>query len=343
MTALHDVSIRQLQYIVAVADTLVFHRAAEHCGVSQPSLSAQVRQLEEVLGLQLFERDKRRVLVTPAGADVVARARRVLVELADLIASADRARDPLAATFRLGVIPTVAPYLLPEVTQAWGREYPLLRVVWREETTEHVLHHLASGELDGALLAVVPETADLKSAQVSVDPFVVAMPHGHPLAARKAVALADLDGLPVLLLDDGHCFRTQALALCARAHAEEAGFRATSLSTLAQMVSSGAGITLLPAMSTNVENRRGQLEIRPFSAPVPSRTIALVWRPSSPYASTFERLALTLRRALSDAATCGTAHAATHGAAQSTESLPSSRARSRHQARTSSKAPGRGR
>jgi LysR family hydrogen peroxide-inducible transcriptional activator len=329
MPALHDLSIRQLEYIVAVADTLGFHRAAERCNVSQPSLSAQVQQVEEVLGLQLFERDKRRVLVTPAGADVVARARRVLVELTDLVASAARARDPFAATFRLGVIPTVAPYLLPDVTRAWASAHPALRVVWREEATEHLLRHLAAGELDAGLLAVVPELHDLCSAEIAVDPFVVAMPHGHALSDHETVTLADLEALHVLLLDDGHCFRTQALSLCARAHAHEASFRATSLSTLAQMVSSGAGVTLLPSMAVPVENRSRQLAIRPLApGAAAGRTIALVWRPSSPYASTFETLAATVRHARSTER-------------HSSDSLPSVRASSRHQARTSSKAPGK--
>jgi len=329
MPAPNDLSIRQLQYLVAVADTLGFHRAAERCHVSQPSLSAQVQQVEDVLGLQIFERDKRRVLVTPAGADVIARARRVLVEVADLLASAGRARDPFAATFRFGVIPTVAPYLLPDVTRAWTQAHPALRVVWREEATEHLLRHLALGELDGGLLAVVPELHDLDSAEIVVDPFVVAMPRGHALASRDEVCLKDLESLPVLLLDDGHCFRTQALALCTRAHAGEADFRATSLSTLAQMVSSGAGVTLLPAMAVAVENRSAQLEIRAFTpAAAASRTIALVWRRSSPYASTFEALGGTLRQALV-------------GTGQSIESLPRVRASERHQSRTSSKAPGK--
>ncbi len=328
MASLQDLSIRQLQYVVAVADTLGFHRAAERCNVSQPSLSAQVQQVEEVLGVPLFERDKRRVLVTPSGAVVVERARRVLLELSDLIAAAARVRDPLAGTLRLGVIPTVAPYLLPDVTQAWARDYPKLRVAWREETTDVLLRRLAAGELDAALLALVPGTEGLASAVVCVDPFVLALPPGHPLSRKKQVALADLEGLAVLLLDDGHCLRTQTLSLCANAGAEESDLRATSLSTLTQMVSAGAGITLLPTMATSVENRRAQLEIRPFSAPAPGRTIALVWRQTSPYAGTFERLAADLRAAPSCVP------------AQSSASAPSLRASSRHQARTSSKATG---
>jgi LysR family hydrogen peroxide-inducible transcriptional activator len=331
MPAVHDLSIRQLQYIVAVAETLGFHRAAERCNVSQPSLSAQVQQVEDVLGVQLFERDKRRVIVTRAGLDVVARARRVLVELEDLLASAARARQPFAGTFRFGVIPTVAPYLLPDVTLAWARSYPALHVVWREEPTEPLLRQLDAGELDAGLLALVPDVEHLSAARVVNDPFVLALPPGHPLGRKKEVILDDLDSLSVLLLDDGHCFRTQALSLCAKAGAHEADFRATSLSTLAQMVSSGAGVTLLPAMAAAVENRRSQLVIRPFASPGPTRTIALVWRPSSPFAETFEALARSLREGVCTPL---------GKAPQATESAPSVRASSRHQARTSSKAPG---
>jgi LysR family hydrogen peroxide-inducible transcriptional activator len=324
VAAVQDLSIRQLQYVVAVADTLGFHRAAERCAVSQPSLSAQVREVEEVLGVALFERDKRRVLVTPAGEVVVERARRVLLELSDLLAAAARVKDPLAGTVRIGVIPTVAPYLLPDVTLAWGREYPRLSVVWQEAMTAELLRQLRGGELDAALLAVVPGMDGLVVASVGDDPFVLALPHLHPLASKKRVAMRDLDGKGVLLLDDGHCLRAQALALCAKAGARESDLRATSLATLAQMVSAGAGMTLLPTMATAVENRRGQLELRPFEPPVPSRTIALAWRASSPYQQTFEALAASLRGVLG----------------HSSASAPSLRASSRHQAATPSKAPG---
>jgi len=326
MPAVHDLSIRQLEYVIAVADTLGFHRAAERCNVSQPTLSAQVQQIEEVLGVSLFERDKRRVIVTTAGREVVARARTVLLSLADLLAVAAGARDPFASTFKLGVIPTIAPYLLPEVTQAWAKEYPALRVTWREELTDGVLRRLEVGEVDAALVALVPGTESLRSSVVLEDPFVLALPPDHALARahKGALPLAALDGVTVLLLDDGHCLRTETLALCSRVGAREGGFRATSLSTLAQMVSSGAGVTLLPTIALAVENRRSQLELRAFTAPVPTRTLALVWRPSSPYSATFEALAATLRRAL----------------AHSSAIAPSLRTSARHQPRTSSKAPG---
>jgi len=294
----HDLSLRQLEYVVAVAETLGFHKAAATCHVSQPTLSAQVQLLESVLGVRLFERDRRRVLVTPAGADVVARARRVLREVEDLIGTATRAQEPFAGTLRLGVIPTLAPYLLPEVTPAITERYPQLSLVFQEEKTADIVRGLADGSLDAGIAALEAELGDLEHAELARDEFLVALPKGHVLAKKKQVALADLEDERVLLLDEGHCFRTQALSLCAKAHAEVASFRATSLATLSQMVSSGAGITLLPALAVPVENRRGQLAIRPFVKPVPRRTVVLVWRRSSPFAEPFAELAGVLRAAL---------------------------------------------
>jgi LysR family hydrogen peroxide-inducible transcriptional activator len=294
----HDLSPRQLQYVVAVAETLGFHKAAERCHVSQPTLSAQVKQLEDVLGVQLFERDRRRVLLTAAGAVVVAHARRVLLEIDDMIAAAKQLIEPCSGTFRIGVIPTIAPYLLPDVVPAVRARYPKLQLIFREEKTDPVVADLREGRLDAGLLALEAEIGEWASGRIADDPFVVALPEGHRLARKKRVAASDLDNENVLLLDDGHCFRAQALSICNRAGAKESELRATSLSTLAQMVSSGSGITLLPQIAVAVENRRGQLEVRPFTSPAPHRTIALIWRPHSPFAETFRDLAEVFRSAL---------------------------------------------
>ena len=295
MAQLNDLSLRQLEYAVAIADTRGFHRAAERCHVSQPTLSSQVQQLESVLGVRLFERDRRGVILTPAGADIVARARRVLVEVGDLLSAATLAGDPLAGTFRVGVIPTLAPYLLPEVIPALHARYERLRLILREERTDGVMSELHEGKLDLGLVALEADLGARDAAVIVKDPFVVAMPPGHRLAEKKQVTLEDLERERVLLLDDGHCFRNQALALCARAGAKEADLRATSLGTLVQMVSIGGGITLLPKLAVAIENRRGQLAIRPFVDPAPSRTIALVWRTSSPFTDAFRTLADALR------------------------------------------------
>ena len=296
MASLNDISLRQLEYVVAVADLLGFRRAAEHCHVSQPALSAQIQQLEEVLGVKLFERDKRRVMLTEAGAELVARARRVLTEAGDILSAASRLADPFSGNLLLGVIPTIAPYVLPEVVPLLTKQYPRLKLRLREEKTELLVRGLEEGRLDAALLALVPELGELEHAVIAEDPFVIAMPPSHPLAKKKQVQLRELDEENVLLLEDGHCFRGQALALCTRIGAREVDFRATSLTTLAQMVTSGEGsITLLPALAAPLENRLGQLAVRPFVAPAPSRTLALVWRPGYPRIGALQAIAETLR------------------------------------------------
>ncbi|MET0401977.1 MAG: LysR substrate-binding domain-containing protein [Cystobacter sp.] len=295
MPSLNDLSLRQLEYAVAVADELGFRKAAERCHVSQPSLSAQIQQLEEVLGVKIFERDKRRVMLTQAGEELVARARRVLTETGDILAAASRLSDPFAGPLHLGVIPTVAPYVLPEVIPAVTKTYPRMMLRLREEKTELLVRGLEEGRLDAALLALDPAVGEVEQAVLAEDAFVVALPPGHPLAKKKQVALRDLDEENVLLLEDGHCFRSQALALCTRVGAREVDFRATSLTTLVQMVmSDGHSITLLPALSVPLENRLEQLAVRPLT-PSPSRVLALVWRPGYPRAEALRALAGTMR------------------------------------------------
>lgn len=300
-----DLSIRQLQYVIAVADTLGFHKAALQCRVSQPTLSSQVQKLEEVLGVQIFERDKRRVLVTAAGEPVVEHARKILVEVEDLLHAASRAADPFKGTLRIGVIPTVAPYLLPWITPSIASRWPALRLALVEEKTDDVLAELRSGSLDAGLLALVDGMEDLEQVTVVDDPFVVAVPRGHRLAKKKSVALGDLEDEQVLLLDDGHCLRTQALTLCKRAGATETDLRATSLATLVQMVSAGAGVTLLPSIAVDVENRRGQLAIRPISGTsrANGRRICLAWRRAAPLGKALRELAGAMSTAARDATT----------------------------------------
>jgi LysR family hydrogen peroxide-inducible transcriptional activator len=295
--AAQDLSIRQLQYVVAVADALGFHRAAEKCGVSQPTLSSQIQKLEEVLGVQVFERNKQRVLLTKAGEAVVSHARRILVDVDDLITTAAAAKDPFAGTLRIALIPTIAPYLLPWVTPAVAERWPRLRLALKEEKTEDMLASLRSGSLDAGVLALVESMSDLEHAVVMEDPFVAALPRHHPLAKKKTVAMADLDEEPVLLLDEGHCLRDQALALCKRAGAAETDLRATSLATLVQMVSAGIGVTLLPSIAVDVENRRGQLAIRPLAGKPQGRTIVLAWRKESALSAPLRELARVMARA----------------------------------------------
>lgn len=289
-----DVSIRQLQYVIAVADTLGFHKAAQRCHVSQPTLSAQIQQLENVLGVQLFERSSRRVLLTAAGEQFVAGARRVLLELEQLMATLSEARDPLCGTLRMGIIPTIASYLLADVMPEVSRNFPQLRLILQEDRTANLVRDINEGRLDLGLVAMEAELGDCERIAIATDGFVAALPTGHPLTRKRMLRLDDLQDENVLLLEDGHCFRSQALALCASAGAVEADFRATSLATLTQMVSAGLGITLLPELAVDVENRRSQLEIRRFVAPIPSRTLGLVWRRGSVLAGCARRLAPVL-------------------------------------------------
>jgi LysR family transcriptional regulator, hydrogen peroxide-inducible genes activator len=292
-------SLRQLQYVVAVADLGGFRRAAEACHVSQPSLSAQVAQAEAALGVRLFERNRRRVRVSAAGAPLVAQARAVLVAAADLLELGRQLADPFNGTLRIGVIPTISPYLLPEVAPALARVYPRLTIVWSEERTGGLVRQVNEGRLDAAILALEADLGPLAHAVLLRDPFLLAAPPDHPLAkARRRARLDELHDASVLLLDDGHCFRDQALQLCARVGAREAGFRATSLATLVQMASAGRGVTLLPSIALPVENRRGQLVVRSFAPPGPGRTIALVWRRGSALAPSLDRLAESIRDAL---------------------------------------------
>jgi len=294
----HPFTLRQLQYAVAVANSLSFRRAAELCRVAQPSLSAQVAALEKGLGVTLFERDRRRVLLTAAGRDLVDRARRILVASDDLLDASRRLSDPLAGMVRVGVIPTISPYLLPGVTPVLHANYPLLTIVWVEDKTAVLTEQLSSGALDAALLALEADVGDFESAVVASDPFVLAAPPGDPLVAGRGPArLAELKGRRVLLLDDGHCFRDQALEVCSRARARELEVRATSLPTLSQMVARGLGVTLLPRLAVATEAGRAGLEVRPFEEPAPHRTIALVWRRGSPWDATLRKVAETLAEA----------------------------------------------
>ncbi|MBL8949213.1 MAG: LysR family transcriptional regulator [Myxococcaceae bacterium] len=294
----HPFTLRQLQYAVAVADALSFRRAAERCHVSQPSLSAQLAQLEGVLGVRLFERDRRRVLPTTAGRDLVDRARRLLVAADEVQAAASGFIDPLSGVLRLGVIPTVSPYLLPDVTPALHRTFKRLNLRWLEDKTHALVAALDEGRVDGALLALEADLGDVEHEVIAIDRFVLVSPPDHELGRGQGpVTAAELREQPVLLLDDGHCFRAQALDVCTKSRAHELEFRATSLTTLVQMVAGGAGLTLLPSLAVAAELKRSKLKVRPVNAPGAQRTIALVWRKKSPLAAPLKQVAAVIRDA----------------------------------------------
>lgn len=291
-------SLRQLEYLVAIADHGGFHRAAEACHVTQPGLSAQIKQLEDVLDVRLMERDRRRLLFTPAGKAIVGRARAILAATDELVETARVFTRPLAGVLRLGVIPTVAPYWLPATLPRVRERFPELKLRLLEDTTERLLDALRAGDLDLLLLALEADLGDVVTLALEQDPFVVTLPADHPLARRKRLGESDLEGETVLLLQDGHCLRDQALAVCGAAGMTEVGdFRATSLGTLVQMVATGAGITLLPESAVEVELRGSpELVTRPFRKPVPHRTIGLAWRSTSPRGEEFELLGDEMRR-----------------------------------------------
>lgn len=298
----HPVTLRQLQYALAIAEHGTFRKAAEACAIAQPSLSAQVAQLEDALGVRLFERLPRGVVVTEAGAAILDRARRTILEADDLVSTAARTRDPLSGTLRVGVIPTVAPYLLPDIATTMRSGYPALKLIWSEEKTRDLVARVLSGELDAGILALESDLADLETAMLGRDAFFLAVPSSHKLAKpthKGAPAkLDDLEGETVLLLDDGHCFRDQALAICTRIGAEEASMRATSMSTLTQMVAGGVGITLLPQIALATENRARSLVVRPFGPRGPARTLVLAWRKTSAVAPSLRAVAITMRSAI---------------------------------------------
>lgn len=294
----HRFTLRQLQYVLAVADELSFRRAAARCGVSQPSLSGQLAQVEEALGVQLFERSQKGVLVTAPGRDVVERARRLLVAAGELEQAAQRASDPMAGTVRLGILMTIAPYLLPSITAPLRRALPRVRIECFEEKTEAIVRDLAEGRLEGAVVALESELGDVERMPLAEDPFYLVTDLRHPLAASTApVAGKELHGQELLLLEDGHCFRDQALEVCRSASAREGEFRATSFLTLAQMVSGGGGATLLPALALDAEAKRARLHVRPLAVPGGHRTIGLIWRKGSAAERVLGAIGVAMREA----------------------------------------------
>ncbi len=276
-------NLKDLKYLVALADTGHFGRAAERTFVSQPTLSAQLKKLEEFLGVKLVERQPKNVQLTEVGREVVTRARRMIEESEAIISLARNNADPYAGKLKLALIPTIGPYLLPRVMQKIRRALPHLGLMLYEHQTEAVLKRLRDGEIDLGIVALPVAHEGLETRELYDEAFMVALPNHHPLAARSTIRVQDLKGQTLLLLEDGHCLRDQALEVCSRVDVREAeDFRATSLETLRQMVVAGLGITLLPetAVESPFGSQRG-LTIRQFSKPAPNRSVGAVWRKSS--------------------------------------------------------------
>ncbi|MGQ4584634.1 LysR substrate-binding domain-containing protein [Lysobacter sp. F60174L2] len=291
-------NLRDLKYLLALADHKHFGRAAAASFVSQPTLSTQIRKLEEELGVALVERAPRRVMLTPIGRDIVERARRVIAEIDQMAEVARRSQDPEAGTVRLGLFPTLAPYLLPHVLPAVRERFPRLELLLVEEKTDQILARLRDGRLDAGILALPLHDEQLHIEPLFDEPFLLAVPRGHPMARQESLDLSQLDDQHLLLLEEGHCLRDQALDVCRLSGADERdGFRATSLETLRQMVASGVGITLLPVLAVQPPVPVSpDIALLPFKNQPPHRRIAMVWRRSSAMDAFLQQLAGAFRQ-----------------------------------------------
>jgi LysR family hydrogen peroxide-inducible transcriptional activator len=290
-------TIQQLRYLVAIANAGSFGAAADAEFVSQPALSAQIKELERKLGVTLFERSARGAMPTNHGLEVIERARLILREMNELVETTKHDGNQLLGRIGLGVIPTLAPYLLPNVVRAFTDEHVDAELQIREQQTSHLLESLRHGEIDFGLLALPIGTDEFATAVIRIDKFVLALPQSHPLArVTSPVKLDVLRDERVILLEEGHCLRDQVTQVCHLAFSEPSEIQATSMATLAQMVAAGLGVTLLPECAEKVEAGPGRgIVTRRFSGQSPSRTIGLVWRKSSPFADAFNALAQTLK------------------------------------------------
>lgn len=292
-------TIRQLQYLRLLADHGSFSRAAEAAHVTQPTLSAGIAELERILGTPVVDRARSGVILTAAGEEAVRRARVILDQTEDLVQAAQGAGQPLTGRFRLGVIPTVAPFLLPRALPVLRDKFPKLRLFLREDLTHRLIAALRAGALDAALIALPYDMAGLDWAHVEDDELLAAAPNGHPILAQGKVNPEALSPRDLILLEDGHCLRDHALAACGLEppkSTDEETFAATSLPTLVQMVGSGLGVSFLPAMAVEAGlTEHVAVSVRPLQAEHPSREIVVAWRAGSSRAGEGRLLAETLR------------------------------------------------
>ncbi len=284
-------TITQLEYFVAVARRLSFRGAAEEVYATQPAISAQIQKLEAIWKVQLFERDRRRVILTPIGERLAEASKKLLAELDDLSALTQATKTTLQGSLRLGVIPTVAPYVLPRVFETLRTAHKDLALAVREGPTQLLLRMLREGELDLLLLAIDVELGSVETQALFEDAFLAVLPAKHALARKREVSLEAFAAEDVLLLDEGHCLSLQAQDLCRRAGSHSRfDLRATSLVTLVQLVAAGQGVTLIPEMAQSDLKRTPGIALRPFAKLTPSRRIGLAWRAGSPRAQAFRAL-----------------------------------------------------
>jgi LysR family hydrogen peroxide-inducible transcriptional activator len=310
-------SLQQLRFLCALAEQCHFGRAAESCAVTQSTLSGGIKELEARLGVTLFERSHRHVMLTPLGKEIATRAQRLLVDSEELVGLARKAQEPLSGPLRFGVIPTVGPYVLPSLLPQLGAALPKLKLYVREAPTPVLLDKLAAGELDILLAAIPYELGDVEAMEIAEDPIVVAMPRNHPLGRHKVVDRNNLAREQLLLIEDGHCLRSHSLQACRIVDPiRNEVFQATSLRTLVQMVAAELGITLMPqiAVASELASARNVV-IRPLSPDKPFRTLVLAWRPTSARSAEFRMLGNLIRQCLT-----GTTRA--FAPDQDTEALP---------------------
>jgi LysR family hydrogen peroxide-inducible transcriptional activator len=285
------ITLRQLRYLTALAEHRHFGHAADACAVSQPALSMQIRELEKALGVVLVERRHGEVALTQTGLEVARRGETVLAGSRDLVDFARHRGRPLTGPLQLGVIPSLAPYVLPKVLPILQRRHPDLRLDLRETQTKQLIEELSRGTLDVVMLALPVGDGEVETIKLFDDPFVLAVPASDPRQKSARVTAGDIDRSRLILLEEGHCLRDQALAYCAGdRHDSALGLGATSLATVMQMVANGYGITLVPEVAVDVEVRDERVKLLRFTPPTPGRTIGLAWRPTSPRKSDFVAL-----------------------------------------------------
>ena len=304
-------TLTELKYIVAVARERHFGRAAEACFVSQPTLSAQLKKLEQTLRVTLVERQPNNVQLTPVGREIAERSRRMLAQGEEIEALARANADPLGARLKVALIPTIGPYLLPRVTQKIRKALPKLKLMLYEHQTESLLDKLRAGEIDLGILALPVPDDNLRTRVLYQEDFVLALPDGHPLARKSRVRVGDLDQQSVLLLEDGHCLRDQALEVCHRVSIKEAeNFRATSLETLRQMVGAGVGATLLPLLAVQPPvPLTPDIRLLPFRGTAPHRRIGFFWRKHAANAGFLKQVAALFRELPRDLLSTGSLRA----------------------------------
>lgn len=288
---------RDLKYLIALADNCHFGKAAQACFVSQPALSMQIKKLEESLGIKLLERTNKSVLLTDIGMVIAQRARLILTQVNEIREIAKLAKDPFSSELKIGIIPTLAPYLLPHIIPKLSKVFPKLSIYLVEEQTALLIEKLAHGKLDAAFLALPVEERNLTTSLLFQEEFLLALPPIHPLTKRKMIRQNDLIEKHLLLLEEGHCMREQTLTLCHQMRAHETrNFRATSLETLRHMVSAGVGITLMPSLACRPQSGIAYI---PFNAPKPERTIVIAFRKTTAKHALFETLTDEIRKILS--------------------------------------------